>query len=260
MIDSSEKLIKIKTDNSIKNTKKYDPLIRTKFEDKFFYREKPFFIIPQPLLDRYKKDVIIEKKQERGQYTPKTEVAKRSDAGFYQTFYNPEIVGIFADYDDMVAQFIREHPNAKLSFDEASEKVVTEEGQTSPKEINDFIQNVKQYEVTISAFDTEGSMRRIEERKWFRGLEGINLASRTLTLMDLQRIGLLSRTIPDITQQEIQSNHLTDPHKQVVKKFYRRRQQFWHPDMWKQVEGLTKGQKQRITDMATKLNRLRVFI
>jgi len=190
---------------------------------------------------------------------PRTEIAKRSDAGFYQALYAPEAVGIVADYDDIIAQFVLRNPDAQFTFEAESGKVAIEKGLAFPREINDFIQQVLRYDVSASAFDPEGSVRRVEERQWFQALSGIDINSRSTTLYDLKRSGLLARAVPGITYHEVNKNRLDDTNKQAIRMFYIRRQQFWHPDGWGHAEGLTDAQRNGITEMSSRLNRLVSF-
>lgn len=235
----------------INSLKGYRKIPIPKIEELNLSNNKPFFIIPLRF-DKFIKENVPEKKK---YYIPKTELAKRTDKEFYKTFYSGDTVGIFADYDDLVAKYIAKNPQSKLAFNARLGKVEVENGE-SPTEINNFIRDAKQYGVSALTLESEGSVRRLEERQWFEAINGVDITNPRIDLLYLQNIGLLDKLIPDISQQELINNKLTEAHRQTLGKFYRRRQMFWHTDIWNKSEGLTPEQKETIGKMSRKINRI----
>jgi hypothetical protein len=247
----------LKSEDLFNNQKNFDPYIRDKFKYSEYYKKDrtPFFIPESGLLDSLKNILDSEAKKPKT-YTPRKEFTRRSDTGFYNTFYPAGVAGIFADYDDMIWKFVTEHNGVDLTFDPNSGKVVTEDKTVSVEELNRFIHEVLPFGVSAPLFEPGGSIRRVEERRWYQTFQQIDF-SRALTSNELVRTGLTQALPKGITPQEIRSGIFSSENRNILRKFVMKRLKFWHPDMWRNTPGLTEKQQKNITEMAARVNKVK---
>jgi hypothetical protein len=183
--------------------------------------------IPDRQHHKIKKDILsIIREEPSKNYISIIPLEQRKDCLFYSLYgaYGP----FLADFDDLLFSTMNEVKG--LSFDTTTISYLAEkiEKNRELKQINEFVkQAVDQYEIPQTVFESiDFAQRRIKERKYFPILQQWS-QRRSICLNNLNKLGILS-----ISEEELGNNRLNEINRQRLKKFYRDRITFWHPDVW----------------------------